>query len=88
MSSSARTRVGVIGAGVWAVQSHIPKLAAREELVSVCRSGASELERIRAEFGFAHASEDRGVSCNCERVTVASVSLTLSARGLGLFAGL
>ena len=76
MSSLARTRVGVIGAGAWAVQSHIPQLAARRdvELVAVCRHGASELERIRAEFGFGHASEDYRdlVALELDAIVVAS----------------
>lgn len=55
-----KIRVGVIGAGSWAVSAHLPTLAARPEveLVSVCRRGADMLEQIRDTFGFAHASED------------------------------
>lgn len=56
----AKTRLGVIGAGSWAVAAHLPALAARDdvELVAVCRKGAPMLERIRERFGFAMASED------------------------------
>lgn len=55
-----KVRLGVIGAGSWAVSAHLPALAAREdvELVAVCRQGAEMLERIREQFGFAMASED------------------------------
>jgi predicted dehydrogenase len=56
-----RVRVGIIGAGAWAVASHIPVLAARGdevELVGVCRKGAAELAMIAERFGFAMASED------------------------------
>lgn len=54
------TRVGVIGAGVWAVQNHIPLLARRPdvELVGVCRHGEDQLATIQKEFGFAVASTD------------------------------
>lgn len=53
-------RVGVIGAGVWAQVSHIPRLVARGdvELVGVCRKGAAELVELAARFGFTVASED------------------------------
>lgn len=56
-----RTRVGVIGAGVWAQVSHIPTLLERRdeiELVGVCRKGADELAHVADEFGFGMASED------------------------------
>jgi predicted dehydrogenase len=56
----AKLRLGVIGAGSWAVSSHLPNLARRDEVefVAVARKGADMLEKIRADFGFAHASED------------------------------
>ena len=56
----ARLRVGVIGAGSWAVAAHLPALAARDDvdLVGVCRKGESALGGIRERFGFAMASED------------------------------
>ncbi len=55
-----KTRVGVIGAGSWAVAAHLPALAARDdvELVAVCRHGADMLGRIKDRFGFAYASQD------------------------------
>ena len=60
MGGSGKVRVGVIGAGSWAVSNHIPALAARPdvELVSVVRKGAEALQFVQDRFGFAHASED------------------------------
>ena len=57
---SAPLRAAVIGAGWFAAQNHIPVLAGRPEVVldGVSRLGAAELERVRAHFGFAVASED------------------------------
>jgi predicted dehydrogenase len=57
----AKLRLGVIGAGSWAVSSHLPNLARRSEDVefaAVARKGPEMLEKIRADFGFARASED------------------------------
>jgi predicted dehydrogenase len=53
-------RLGVIGAGSWAVSSHLPNFVRHDEveLVAVCRKGPEMLEKIRADWGFAHASED------------------------------
>ena len=60
MGGSGKVRVGVIGAGSWAVSNHIPVLAGRDdvELVSVVRKGAEALQLVQDRFGFAHASED------------------------------
>ena len=56
----ARLRLGVIGAGSWAVAAHLPTLAARDdvEMVAVCRQGEAMLGRIRDQFGFTTATED------------------------------
>jgi predicted dehydrogenase len=57
----AKLRLGVIGAGSWAVASHLPNLARRSaeiEFVAVSRLGRPLLEKIRDQFGFAIASED------------------------------
>jgi predicted dehydrogenase len=56
----SRIRVGVIGAGSWAVASHIPTLAADldVQLVAVARKGPEQLARIKDRFGFETASED------------------------------
>jgi predicted dehydrogenase len=56
-----KLRLGVIGAGSWAVASHLPNLAryADElEFVGVSRLGRPLLEKIRDRYGFAVASED------------------------------
>src|SRR5690606_23304043 len=55
-----KLRLGVIGAGSWAVSAHLPALAARDDVtfVGVCRKGAEQLFRIKERFGFRVASED------------------------------
>lgn len=56
----SRIRVGVIGAGSWAVASHLPNLVRHPdvELVAVARKGPEQLRRIQERFGFPIASED------------------------------
>ncbi len=57
----AKLRLGVIGAGSWAVASHLPNFAKRRdevEFVGVCRKGPELLEKIKDEWGFQVASED------------------------------
>lgn len=56
----AKTRLGVIGAGSWAISSHLPNFAARGdvEFVAVARHGQEQLQRVKDQFGFAVASED------------------------------
>lgn len=59
--SPVKLRLGVIGAGSWALASHLPNLAQRRgevEFVGVCRRGADTLEWIAQTYGFAVASED------------------------------
>ena len=53
-------RLGVIGAGSWAVAAHLPALKARAEVefVAVNRHDPAMLEKIREDWGFALASED------------------------------
>lgn len=56
-----KLRLGVIGAGAWAVAAHLPAVASRRdevEFVAVCRKGDEQLRQIRDRFGFAIASED------------------------------
>jgi predicted dehydrogenase len=56
-----KLRLGVIGAGSWAVASHLPNFAERRddvEFVGVARKGREALERIKDRFGFRVASED------------------------------
>jgi predicted dehydrogenase len=52
-------RIGVIGAGWWAVSNHIPLLVENSaaELVSVSRLGAAALQQVKDRFGFRYASE-------------------------------
>lgn len=59
-TADGKTIASVIGAGWYAAQSHIPVLAARDDVVldGVCRIGAAELQRVKEHFGFAFASED------------------------------
>ena len=60
MSPSDRLRLGVIGAGAWAIAAHLPALARREDVepVIVNRRDPALLEQVRAQFGFARASTD------------------------------
>ncbi len=56
-----KLRLGVIGAGSWALASHLPNLARRRsevEFAAVCRHGAEPLAKIAGDYGFALASED------------------------------
>lgn len=55
-----RLRLGVIGAGSWAVAVHLPSLAELPEVefVGVSRHGPEALKRVQDRFGFAVASED------------------------------
>ena len=57
----AKLRAGVIGAGSWAVASHIPNLLQRSEeveLVGVVRPDRDLLDWVAAEFGVEVASTD------------------------------
>ncbi len=57
----AKLRLGLIGAGSWAVASHLPNLARRSdevEFVAVSRLGKERLHTIADQYGFAIASED------------------------------
>ena len=57
----AKLRLGVIGAGSWAVASHLPNLANHRdevEFVGVARKGPELLAKIRDQYGFKVASED------------------------------
>ena len=56
-----RLRLGVIGAGSWAVAAHLPSLAQRSDdvdFVAVSRHGDEPLARIKERFGFQVASTD------------------------------
>ncbi|WP_029074713.1 Gfo/Idh/MocA family protein [Kaistia adipata] len=55
-----RARIGIIGAGWWAVENHIPALKDNPhcELVAVNRLGKAELGQIQDRFGIEHGYED------------------------------
>ena len=55
-----KARIGVIGAGWWATEHHIPDLQKRDdvELVSVCKLEKDELEFVKEKFNFKFASTD------------------------------
>ena len=58
---AGKLRLGVIGAGSWAVASHLPNLTHRRdevEFVAVSRLGGELLHSIKQTFGFRVASED------------------------------
>jgi predicted dehydrogenase len=57
---SAKARIGVIGAGWWAVANHIPVLKSLPqcEIVAVNRLGAAELAKVQAAFGIDRGFED------------------------------
>jgi predicted dehydrogenase len=57
---SSKLRLGVIGAGSWAIASHLPNFAARDEVefVGVARKGSDALARVKDQYGFRVASED------------------------------
>ena len=56
----AKVRVGVIGAGSWAIASHLPHLANHDDLefVGISRKGPEILKKIADRYGFKVASED------------------------------
>lgn len=53
-------RIGIIGAGWWAVETYIPLLKANPdcELVAVSRLGADDLARLQERFAIPHGFED------------------------------
>jgi predicted dehydrogenase len=60
MTGSKKTRIGIIGAGWWAAENHIPVLQGFSdvELVAICRLGRSELERAKLQFEIPFGTED------------------------------
>ena len=60
MDANGNVRVGVIGAGSWAVSSHIPTLLERDDVkfVVAVRKGIDALKAIQEKFGFEHITED------------------------------
>ena len=57
---SAKARIGVIGAGWWAVANHIPVLRSLPacEIVAVSRLGTAELAEVQSTFGIDRGFED------------------------------
>ena len=55
-----KAKIGVIGAGWWATEFHIPHLKEKDdvELTSVCKIEEDELKFVKEKFGFKHASTD------------------------------
>ena len=53
-----KVKIGVIGAGWWATENHIPHLAERDEveLTSVCKLEEDQLNFVKNKFGFKFAS--------------------------------
>lgn len=78
MAASDKVRVGIIGAGAWAVGNHIPVLAKRDdvELVVAVRKGQEVLDLIQEKFGFQHVTEDyrQALDLGLDAVVVASPS--------------
>jgi predicted dehydrogenase len=75
-----KLRLGVIGAGSWAIASHLPNLAKRDEVdfVAVSRKGPDVLDKVRRDWGFELASED------FRDVLAAGVDICLVASPTGL----
>jgi predicted dehydrogenase len=55
-----RTRIGIIGAGWWATENHIPVLQSlpNVDVTSICGLGREQLEKVRQKFGIGFATED------------------------------
>jgi predicted dehydrogenase len=55
-----KARIGLIGAGWWAVVNHLPELTRNPhcEVVAVNRLGADELSEVQTRFGVARGFED------------------------------
>ena len=53
-----KLKIGVIGAGWWATENHIPHLLERSEveLTSVCKLEEDQLKFVKEKFGFKFAS--------------------------------
>ncbi len=60
MSDERTLRLGVIGAGAWAVFAHIPGFLRRPEVEPwiINRRDQEQLTELQARFGFAHATTD------------------------------
>ncbi len=56
----SKVRMGVIGAGWWAAENHIPVLQSRPdvEIVGICRLGKDELQKAQERFKISFGTED------------------------------
>ncbi len=56
----SKTRIGILGAGWWAVENHIPILKSLQdvEVVGICRLGREELLKVQERFDIPFATED------------------------------
>jgi len=56
----SKAKIGVIGAGWWATEYHIPNLKKRDDvdLVSVCKLEQDQLDFVKNKFNFKFASTD------------------------------
>ena len=56
----SRTRIGVIGAGWWATESHIPVLKGLPdvEVTCICGLEPENLRSVQRKFGIPHATQD------------------------------
>ena len=56
----SKAKIGVIGAGWWATEFHIPNLIKRDdvELVSVCKLEKDQLDFVKNKFNIKYASTD------------------------------
>lgn len=56
----SKVRLGVIGAGWWAAENHIPVLQTRQdvEIAGICRIGRDELRKAQERFGIPFGTED------------------------------
>jgi predicted dehydrogenase len=77
----SKLRLGVIGAGSWAISSHLPNFAKRSddvEFAAVCRKGPEMLQKVKDDWGFDVASE------HYEDVIEAGIDICLVASPHGL----
>jgi predicted dehydrogenase len=62
------TKIGIIGAGWWATENHIPVLQALPDVqvAYICGVGREQLERIQRKFGIPSATENYEELLECE----------------------
>lgn len=75
-----KIRVSVIGAGVWAIHSHIPVMKRRAneiEFVGLCRPDLDEAQKVAEKFGFKMYSDDykKVLEAGADLVVVSSPAL-------------